>query len=330
MDRHSGSPNTLCSEDQNGAINTRERVSPSKLLQRSPCLGFPSGLSGNFTWSFIHVILHEEQVYVEQLYIIFDVIFLSLRYVAEILLLAAVLTLMMSCMAVAANTRLRTTIRASAAHLVLCGVLGVFWLVILALKLTFYIQCVQGTGNHFRQISNAVLKLNFVYDLLYLIIVFGILAWGTVLLISSTSGNGINRKVSETGLFLCQSTVINLLAQTSTVFFFAISIPLFIRQIWNTTIDGTYNLSVPVSIYHIESEKVWLANQLFYYVCTIVAYAALVAIIRRLQGESVAAEDIYQVNPIPSLATPQASWKGESLRDHSQDPIYNGPKVRDV
>lgn len=111
---------------------------------------------------------------------------------------------MISCMAVAANTNPRTTSRASAAQLALCGVLGVFWLVILALRLTFYIQCVEGTGNHFRQIINAVLKLNFVYDLLCLIVVFGILIWSTVLLISSTSGNGVNRKVSKTAPSVCQ------------------------------------------------------------------------------------------------------------------------------
>ena len=105
---------------------------------------------------------------------------------------------------------------------------------------------------------------------------------------------------------------------------------LFIRQIWTTVIDGIYEFGAVRDIIHVSSDKVWFANHMFYYICTIVAFAALVAAMSRLPDDQPREiDDTQQADPIPRLAEPVEHWKRDSLRDHSQDPIWVGPEERD-
>lgn len=111
-----------------------------------------------------------------------------------------------------------------------------------------------------------------------------------------------------------------------------IGILLFIRQMWITVLDGLYNLGTEDADFRVESDRLAFANSMFYYVCTILAYAALVAAMFGLQtgsssenGENGQAG--HQAGHISSLVAPVPSWNRESLRDDSQDPIYNGPEM---
>ncbi|KAI4172370.1 MAG: hypothetical protein LQ343_003629 [Gyalolechia ehrenbergii] len=261
------------------------------------------------TWSFIDAILNEECVSVQQIYLIFEIVFLCLPYVADILLLVAVSILMTSCIA-------RTTSKVSPVHLALCGLLGIFCLVLLALQLVFNVKAVEGGGTEIYNLLSAILRIHFAFDLLYLIIVVEILIFGIVVLYSSR-GDPAKSK-------------------TPKILLVVIGIFLFIRQIWATVIDGIYNFDNNTLIYEVQREEIRLARQMFYYLCTVIVYAALVASMQHLQlqaEESAVTEDVHQAiaEPIPYLPVPpEPSRKRDSFRDHSQDPIYIGPEVRDV
>ena len=136
-------------------------------------------------------------VLVERLYDIFNDVFSFFSYIAETLLLAATLTLMMFCMAVSGTSRSRKASKVTIAHLALCGVLGIFWLVILTLEIAFLVECVDDTGTSRFKIYNAAAKVNFVYDLLYLVVVLEILGWGSVLLCTSGRRSRPERRVNR-------------------------------------------------------------------------------------------------------------------------------------
>ncbi|KAL8824880.1 MAG: hypothetical protein Q9170_008008 [Blastenia crenularia] len=275
----------------------------------------------NFIWTIINAILNEECASVEQLYIIFELIFVSLRLVSDILLLAAVSTLLVSCMSTIRVARPRSTTQASAIHLGLCGALGLLWLIVLSLDLAYWVRRKEEDDyKTTADIYNANLKVNFVYELLYMIVVVQILIWGVVLLVSSKARLAAKR--------------------TPTILLLIITISLSIRQIWLLVIDGVYYLDAGSRYYRYESEQVAFAQQMFYYFCTVIAYATLVAAMSHLQSESAVVDhddnekdDIFHrpADTIPHLVVPEPSSKRESFRDHSQDPIWVEPQgVRDV
>ncbi|KAI4120292.1 MAG: hypothetical protein LQ338_007116, partial [Usnochroma carphineum] len=262
-----------------------------------------------FTWSFIDWVLNEEFVSVEQIYRLFDIIFVSFSYVADILLLAAVLTLMVSCMVSANIIKPRQISMVSNIHLALFGVLGLFWLVILALRIALVAEDVENTCKNYVSIANAAAKLDFVLQLLYLIVVFEFLIWGVVLLSSSKAGVAGR--------------------QTPTIALVIISSALFIRQILHTVIDGIFNIGSAEALRH-HLRQVLFANNMFYYICTIIVYAVLVAVMGRLREDSREVGK-HEADSVPRLSAPEPSWERSSLRNHSQDPIRNGPAVvRDV
>ncbi|KAL8944132.1 MAG: hypothetical protein Q9216_000637 [Gyalolechia sp. 2 TL-2023] len=262
------------------------------------------------TWSFIDAILNEECVSVQRIYVIFDIIFFYFRYIADTLLLAAVLIFMISCIA-------RATPKFSKIHLALCCILGLFFFVLLSLHLAFYVKLVEDGGYTTDDIYNAILRIQLTYDVLYLILVIEILVWGFVLLFSSRAGLGTQK--------------------APRILLLIIGISLFIRQIWLTVMDAINNSNNYTLQYEVQRNSVGLARQMFYYLCTVVVYAALVASMKYTQPQreepGAITHDVHRAvaEPIPYLpAPPEPSWKRDSLRDHSQDPIYVGPEVRDV
>ncbi|KAI4110388.1 MAG: hypothetical protein LQ345_007003, partial [Seirophora villosa] len=173
-----------------------------------------------------------------------------------------------------------------AKKLALCGpILGIFWLVVLALQLTLLVQIVEEKENNLLDVFNALLKIHFVYDLLYLIV-------------------------------------------APIILFVIIGLSLFTRQIWSTVIDGLSLLSTDNSSSNRPTAALNFARQMFYYICTVIAYAALVAVgsRREAQRESTVSENGNE-SGVPGVAAPEPSGKRESYSDHSQVPIYNGPGV---
>ncbi|KAL8919050.1 MAG: hypothetical protein Q9208_007016 [Pyrenodesmia sp. 3 TL-2023] len=189
------------------------------------------------------------------------------------------------------------------------GLLGIFWLLITVLVLAYNIQSI--TASESDGLYEAVTKVKFVFDLLYLFVVVAIL-FGAISLITSSKGDNDARQKKPIMMIV------------------AIGVLLFIRQMWITVLDGHYNLGTVESDYRVEGEDLAFANSMFYYVCTVLVYAALVAAMSGLQmgSGSESGETGNHDGHIPSLAAPEPSLKRESVRDHSQDPIYNGPGMQ--
>ncbi|KAL9595349.1 MAG: hypothetical protein Q9219_006503 [cf. Caloplaca sp. 3 TL-2023] len=285
----------------------------------------------SFTWSAINIILNEETVAVAQIYIIFDTIFQTFFQIADILLLAAVLNLLVLYMAIAGITKVRATSKISRAHLAFCLVLAVFCIVYLALALAFSIERVErGTGSsNLRDIFNAARKINFVYDILYLLVVLEISVWSSILLCSPNSSS------------------VPISRRTLPILILTAALSLLIRALWTLVTDGLYYLTTPSS--RLETQETRLARQIFYYVCTIAVYAILVIAASRLQADDTTSfEDMYRgmeeeeeeankMLPPTGLVVPKVEvehWKRDSGRDHAQDPILHeqqeGGEVRDV
>lgn len=89
---------------------------------------------------------------------------------------------------------------------------------------------------------------------------------------------------------------------------------------WITVTDGLYTLGGENRYERTPSTQVLFARQMFYYVCTVIAYAALVAVGSRLgpSGENMTEENI------PRPAAPEPSSKRDSIKDRPEDLVYNG------
>lgn len=74
-----------------------------------------------------------------------------------------------------------------------CGLLGIFWLLITVLCLAYNIQGI--TNYESDGLYEAVTKVKFVFDLLYLFLVTAILLRGIGLIASSKGGNDAQQKV---------------------------------------------------------------------------------------------------------------------------------------
>ncbi|KAL8789327.1 MAG: hypothetical protein Q9213_001250 [Squamulea squamosa] len=142
-----------------------------------------TSLYSTFTFQAIDHILNEECVAVLQLYSIFSTLFWCLQYLANVLLLAAIFTYIIprSVLTRQATQGTRTN-PPLLLHLLFCGLLILFWLVITALAVAIVVQQVQGSG----PVSNLALvrslgRVEFVFDLFYLFAtleVIGLLIWG--------------------------------------------------------------------------------------------------------------------------------------------------------
>ncbi|KAI4085860.1 MAG: hypothetical protein LQ348_005339 [Seirophora lacunosa] len=268
----------------------------------------------SFAWIALTAILAESSAVVLELYSIFDIIIRSFRTVADILLLVTVLLSIGAYMTNAGAGGPSSSFKPMAKKLALCGpILGIFWLVVLALQLALLVQIVEGKENNLLDVFNALLKIHFVYDLLYLIVVFGICCWTLVLSRSARGSTGPR-------------------AKAPIILFVIIGLSLFTRQIWFTVTDGLFLLSTDNSSSNRPSGALNFARQMFYYICTVIAYAALVAVgsRREAHGENTVSENGNEAG-VPRVAAPEPSWKRESYSNHSQDPIHNGPQVtRDV
>lgn len=150
----------------------------------------------SFAWIALTAILAESSAVVLELYSIFDIIIRSFRTVADILLLVTVLLSIGAYMTNAGAGGPSSSFKPMAKKLALCGpILGIFWLVVLALQLALLVQIVEGKENNLLDVFNALLKIHFVYDLLYLIVVFGICCWTLVLSRSARGSTGPRAKV---------------------------------------------------------------------------------------------------------------------------------------
>ncbi|KAL8736137.1 MAG: hypothetical protein Q9181_002527 [Wetmoreana brouardii] len=191
-------------------------------------------------------------------------------------------------------------------HLIFCGLLLLLWLVALALGLAFNINGVSGTSNNEFEIFDAQRKVILVYNMLYLLAALEILFLGVVVF-SSAQGNNMKRKLYQ--VFLC-----------------FVGIPLLIRQIWVTAIDLNNNFG---SYHKAERRRVWFANNVFYYICTIAIYAALAFMIKYLvdfEDENDLTGNEHKVGSVAAGAL-ELGWNRNSMKDHPQDPIYGGPEV---
>lgn len=142
------------------------------------------------------MVLVEQCARVEQLYIIFDDILLSLFSLADALLLATIFTYLIPLTPFARNNTVgrRAMSPPLMMHLGFCGLLSLFWIIIMCVSLAFSIQGVLSTGDYQLDTLNALWKLQLVYDILYLIAALEVLALSAAVL---SSPKGHDRKVSQ-------------------------------------------------------------------------------------------------------------------------------------
>ncbi|KAL8706680.1 MAG: hypothetical protein Q9201_000314 [Fulgogasparrea decipioides] len=261
-----------------------------------------------FLWSTINWILNVECARVQQLYFIFVAIFNSFEYLFNTFLLFAIFIHLIPLTPLAPKTP------ALRLHFLFCGLLFLLWLVALALSLAFDINGVIGTSDNEFEIDDAERKVILVYNLLYLLAALEVLGLG-VMVFTSSRGSYMKRKLYQ--VFLC-----------------FVGIPLLIRQIWITAIDLNNNFNI---YYKTRRRHLWFANNMFYYICTIAIYAALAFVIKHLvelEDDNDLTGDEHEVRSVVQSTIPRAAagglesgWKRDSMRDHAQDPIYNGPEV---
>ncbi|KAL8878739.1 MAG: hypothetical protein Q9198_003519 [Flavoplaca austrocitrina] len=279
------------------------------------------------TFHFIDTILNEQNLCVQAVYLIFEIFFVTLRYLADALLLAAIFAHLVP--------GFKTTDRDSQSsrsrgqtfvHLLICLPLGLLWLVITVLYLVIIIQQITRTGsvsdNNFVE---AVRKLDLTYNGIYFIAAVEIFALGIIILTSSskqhshTLHTGRNRKVLKT----------------------------MFNPIPYKVITARWNLSDETSFDDVTSPPVRLAHMLFYYICTTHVYIGLALVIRGPSLETMftnvhqrqqenaglgpeipimrVAAPVQDVQAFDPHAPTETSRWSRISRDHSQDPIYNGP-----
>ena len=344
----------------------RHAIVSTQLLYSSPCV-FPDpqpvltacDKHSTSTFNFINIILNEECVSVQQVYLIFSVIFTSLGYLADVLLLATTFVYLIPRSILTRHaTQSAKNLGPTLLHFLFCGLLGLFWLVITVILLAVVIQQVRDTGivSNF-DLINGLRKLDFTYNLLYFFAALEIVALAVMKLTSrARDPNGSNeptntKRVCEPvdhPIHLNPSLTTDV--QQSLLFLILISLPLFVRSVWQLTIAARYELQNNISV-GFEREQLRLAQMLFYYLCTTLIYIGLALVIKQLGAETPFTNDMPETEeekgkaglspeipimraaaaPTPNLqpfdpyAPSQNSGSGRLSRDHSEDPIYNGP-----
>ncbi|KAL8959368.1 MAG: hypothetical protein Q9183_005646 [Haloplaca sp. 2 TL-2023] len=101
-----------------------------------------------------------------------------------------------------------------------------------------------------------------------------------------------------------------------------IAIPLSVVAIWNLAIDATiyHTLTRPGA----DLEDVFnaiFAGFVFVVVCVITIFVGFVLVMKN----NACFDDGLGPTPIPQEVQGAGHWDRQSMRDHSQDPIYNGP-----
>lgn len=309
------------------------------------------------TFHFIDTILNEQNLCIQAVYLIFEITFVTLRYLADALLLAAIFAHLIPGFKTAdRNSQSSRSKGSKFVHLLICLPLGLLWLVITILYLAILIQHIARNGSASNSnFVEAVRNLDLTYNGIYFIAAVEIFALGIIILTSGSKQHsdtlqiGRNRKVAQNDFQKSTTTRTLLTLHPQSLFLFAvlISVPLMIRAFWQIVITARWNLSDETSSDDVTSPPTHLAHMLFYYLCTTIVYIGLALVIRgpsletmftnvhQAQQENAGlgpeipimrvAAPVQDVEPFdPHAPTENSRWSRIS-GDHSQDPIYNGP-----
>ncbi|KAL8945488.1 MAG: hypothetical protein Q9183_008076, partial [Haloplaca sp. 2 TL-2023] len=136
-----------------------------------------------FFWTAIDTIIAEECAPIQQVYRIFDVLFISLDILSLILLLATIFITLVPLKTSNGGFHHEqpTLSRPQKNHLVFCGFLLLIWLVILGLVLANTIQIVEGTG-YGTYPGPAAVRVSLVFSVLYLLAAIYVLIMGIIIL----------------------------------------------------------------------------------------------------------------------------------------------------
>ncbi|KAI4246134.1 MAG: hypothetical protein L6R40_002086 [Gallowayella cf. fulva] len=265
-------------------------------------------------WNSIDRILNEECLEVRAVYIVFDVLFTYLAFLAESLLLGAILCYLVAQPLFSRQSpqqKRRKTL--TFPHLFFCGLLTLVWLVITVLALAAVIQSVTGGGVVSSYgLIDGVRKLIGVFYFIYLMATGEeILGFAISTLISlrreTTEVHQSGRKVrtqpashpiiatllpsnNPTPAFPNPQLTNNQPPQLNILFLTLIGFPLIIRSIYQIVIAAKYDLMLRYYTVF-EPPKARLAHALFVYLCTTIIYAGLVVIIRNMHEEDATVTD---------------------------------------
>ncbi|KAL9620413.1 MAG: hypothetical protein Q9204_008209 [Flavoplaca sp. TL-2023a] len=219
------------------------------------------------------LILNEECVHVQTIYLVFRIIFITLWYLADALLLVAIFIHLVPRSAISkrANGSSRSKLPLLL-HFFVCGLLGLWWLIITILYLAIVIQQIIKSG----LVSSAVLgraiaRLDFSYNIIYFLASLEIFILAVIRLKSHSKVQDDEVQASEG-------------RKAPVLFLLLISLPLLIRSIWQLAFAARYTLPDDLSIAYDESlgARVQLAKMLFYYICTALVYIGLAIIMKSL------------------------------------------------
>ncbi|KAL8896703.1 MAG: hypothetical protein Q9192_002949 [Flavoplaca navasiana] len=288
------------------------------------------------TFHFIDRILNEECVRVQTVYPVFQSIFITLSYLADALLLLAIFIYLIPRSAISKHTNGSSQSKLPLLlHLFVCGLLGLWWLIITILDLANSIQLIMESGLvSSAALRRAVARLDFSYNIIYFLASLEIVILAVIRLKSRSKVQDDEVQASEG-------------RKAPLLFLLLISLPLLIRSIWQLAFAARYTLPNDSSIFYDESlgARVQFAKMLFYYICTALVYFSLAVIMKNLgQGTAFTIANQVEVGDektrlgpeIPSMKAPEpvedvprfdpyTSRGGRISRDHSQDPIYSGP-----
>ncbi|KAL8963841.1 MAG: hypothetical protein Q9183_004912 [Haloplaca sp. 2 TL-2023] len=246
-----------------------------------------------YLWTAISTILTEECASVAGVYAIFSSIFSHFQSLGLIVLLAGIFNELVN------SSKLMST-QFMMIHLGYCGVLFLIWLASLCLDLATTIQYFEGTGSGLDQRAMATYRLDLALSALYLVAALYILVRAVMHLAWPQNKD----------------------KKASTITLTLIAIPLLVVAIWNLAIDAI--------IYHTltragaDLEDVFnaiFAGFVFVVVCIITIFVGLVLVMKM----NAYSDDGLGPTPIPQKVQGAGHWDRQSMRDHSQDPIYNGP-----
>ncbi|KAI4099052.1 MAG: hypothetical protein L6R37_006157 [Teloschistes peruensis] len=263
-----------------------------------------------YIWTAIGVIIIEECALVEQLYYIFDSILGSFQILEFAFLLAAIYIFVIPFTRFSGSAVLGSRSSMSpmlAGHLAFCGLLIIFWLVIFSLQLALVVQGVKDVGGDSEGIYKAFVRTNFTFDLLYLLGSIEVIVLSASFFTTCTGRN----------------------KQIAALFLFGVSVPLFILYLWIIVINGITTFDYYFGL----TPQVLFAHNLFVQICTMAIFASFAFVMTRFQLDDEAQTDSFQPTVVQQHAPRVAGglepgWDRSSTRDHSQDPIYNGPELR--